>query len=64
MNYKPILRAVLAKLTEKTTWVGLAVLAASCGIAISPDNAALLGGIGTAIAGVLLVKLDDPKAPE
>lgn len=59
MTFKPFIRLILTKLTEKTTWVGLAALAASLGIMVSPENAALLGGIGTAIAGVLLVKVND-----
>ena len=59
---KAILKVVLTKLSEKSTWAGVVVIAAALGVALSPENAALIGSIGAALAGAALVKMDEaPK---
>ena len=57
---KPFLLTVASKLTERTTWLGLATMATALGIYLSPEDVALITSIGTAIAGAVLVKMRDP----
>lgn len=52
---------VLEKAAEKTTWAGVPVLVASAGVAVSPENVALIVAVGTALAGMILVAMNDTK---
>lgn len=56
---KALLALVLAKLAQRSTWVGIMTfLATAGGIYVSPEHAELIGTIGTAVAGAALVKIN------
>ncbi len=45
---------LLARLQEKSTWLGLIALLSAAGVAVSPDQTDAIATAGTALAGALL----------
>lgn len=57
------MKTILAKLRERSTWAGIAVLVGSFGLPIPPGTVEIAGEIIGGIAGLLLIlKSDKPKA--
>lgn len=57
------MKLILAKLRERSTWAGVAVLATAFGLPIPPGVMELAGEAVGAVAGILLIlKTDKPKA--
>jgi hypothetical protein len=44
---------LLARLQEKSTWLGLIAIAGAFGVALSPDQATAIATAGTALAGAV-----------
>jgi hypothetical protein len=44
---------ILARLKERTTWLGLIAIATAFGIQLSPEQIEAIATIGLAIAGIL-----------
>lgn len=60
MNWKYIRDYVLARASEKSSWVGLfAFLASVAGVAVAPDQAALITSVGTGLAGLLIAAMKE-----
>lgn len=49
----PLIQYILARLRERSTWLGLIGLATACGLVLTPDQTAAVVGIGSALAGAL-----------
>ena len=59
---KPILKFVLPRLRERSTYLGLVALLTACGVAIEPDYLEIAISVGSAIAGVVGVVWPDTRA--
>lgn len=54
-----ILGWIAERLTERTTYFGLAALIGAAGIKLSPDLGASLVAVGMSVSGLVLVLLKD-----
>lgn len=61
MNYKIIIDWVLARMAEPTTWRGLIGIAAAAGVAVNPQQSAIILAFGMGLAGFINVVIKDPK---
>lgn len=52
---------VLTRATERSTWLGVIALLAAFGVTIAPEHVELICGVGSGVAGVLLVASPDTK---
>lgn len=59
MNF--VLDFALARLKERSTWVGIIGVLSGAGIALEPAMASLIGAAGAAIAGAVLMVTKDQK---
>lgn len=59
MNFENIKNWVLARLMERSTWLGVITVLASFGMTIDPDQAAMVVAIGGALAGAIMVFTKD-----
>jgi hypothetical protein len=64
MDFSVILDWVLARLAERSTWVGAVTLLASTGMSLDPNQAALIVSVGGALAGAIMVFTKDHNAAE
>lgn len=55
---------VLARLAERSTWVGAVTLLASLGLTLDPNQAAMIVSVGGALAGAIMVFTKDHNAME
>ena len=49
-----ILKWVAERATERTTWIGLAVLLSACGINIAPELSETIATAGVGVGGLIL----------
>jgi hypothetical protein len=54
---------VLARTQEKSTWIGLASLLSSAGIAVSPELQTAATEVGLAVSGLVLVLTREHSGP-
>ena len=52
---------IIARLSESSTWRGLALLVAASGIAVTPDKANAIAAAGMAVAGAINVFRKEQK---
>ena len=45
---------ILARLKERSTWVGIVTIITAAGVTISPEQIEAIAGAGTAIVGAIL----------
>ncbi|UTC28595.1 hypothetical protein MARCHEWKA_00820 [Brevundimonas phage vB_BpoS-Marchewka] len=55
---------VLARATERSTWLGVIALLAAFGVVVQPEHVELICGVGSGLAGVILVATKDVKTVE
>ena len=53
--------AVLARATERSTWLGVIALLAAFGVVVRPEHVELICALGTGLAGLLLVATRDAR---
>ncbi|USN14317.1 hypothetical protein KABACHOK_05040 [Brevundimonas phage vB_BpoS-Kabachok] len=54
----------LARATERSTWLGVIALLAAFGVVVQPEHVELICGVGSGLAGVILVATKDNKTVE
>lgn len=55
---------ILARLKERSTWLGIISIVTVAGVALSPEQSEAIVNAGVAVAGVVAVFTPDaPKAP-
>ena len=64
MDFSTIIDWVLARLAERSTWLGFVTLLASTGMTLDPNQAALIVAAGGAVAGAVMVFTKDHNAME
>ena len=55
-----MLKFILARLKERTTWIGIITIITAAGVSISPEQISAIAGAGTAIVGAILAFTADP----
>tara|TARA_B100000686_G_scaffold353795_1_gene460850 strand:- start:1910 stop:2089 length:180 start_codon:yes stop_codon:yes gene_type:complete len=58
---KDLLKFVLDRLKEKTTWIGLTGFVTALGVSISPEQAEAIAAAGVAIVGAILTFTKEKK---
>jgi len=53
---------ILARLKERSTWVGIITVITAAGVTISPERIEAIAGAGTAIVGAILAFTADATA--
>lgn len=56
-----ILKWIAARLKERTTWLGIAGLLSTAGVAIAPELQEAIVSAGVALAGLVLVVTKDKE---
>lgn len=59
-----ILDYILNRLSESSTWRGLALLATALGVALSPEQAAAITSAGLGVVGAINVFRKSPGSPD
>ncbi|USN15009.1 hypothetical protein PAPPERLAPAPP_00810 [Brevundimonas phage vB_BpoS-Papperlapapp] len=54
----------LARATERSTWLGVIALLAAFGVVVQPEHVELICGVGSGLAGVILVATKDSETVE
>ena len=58
---KDVLKFVLDRLKEKTTWIGLTGFITALGVSISPEQAEAIAAAGVGVAGAILAFTKENK---
>lgn len=56
---KPVIAYILARLTERSTWVGLTGLISVVGVGLSPAHADAIAMVGAGVASLVQVAVKD-----
>ena len=56
-----IVKIIVSKLREKTTWAGLLSLAVAAGLQMSPEVSQAVSNAGMALSGLILVLINEKK---
>jgi hypothetical protein len=59
MNIDSIIMWLLARLEERSTWIGVIGMLSSIGVTVSPQNASLIATIGVALSGGIMAFTKD-----
>jgi hypothetical protein len=59
-----IFQYILARLAERSTWMGLIGLASAAGVAIAPAEALMIASVGTGLVGAVAVFTKDHNVAE
>ena len=58
-----MLKMLMSRLNEASTWRGIVALIMACGVAISPEQMAAIVAAGMAVIGLLGAMVPDLKPP-
>lgn len=56
-----IVKIIVSKFREKTTWAGLLSLAVAAGLQMSPEVSQAVSNAGMALSGLILVLINEKK---
>lgn len=55
-----MLKFILDRLKERSTWIGIITIITAAGVTVSPEQTEAIAGAGTAIVGAVLAFTADP----